>query len=74
MTTTFTPTRAADLRTGDRLGPHAERVSRTPAPCSIHPGRVFFEIEGYDERGAYNGVHSDVCAAPNDMFTVRTRA
>lgn len=70
--TVFTPTRAADLRTGDRLGPYAERVKRTPVPCSVHPGRVFFEIEGYDERGFYNGVHSDVCTTPDDMFVVRT--
>lgn len=77
MTTTFTPTPARDLRRGDRLKIYNvkiynERVATNPRPCEVHRGCIYFEVEGFDELGRYNGLQSDVCCDPEMVFVVRT--
>lgn len=72
MATAFTPTEARNLRRGDLLKNYAERVSVTPRPCDVHPWGIYFEIEGFDTSGRYNGIYSDVCCDPETMFVVRT--
>ena len=74
MATKFIPTKARDLRRGDKLRTYDERVVENPLPCNVpgHEGGVFFEIAGYDRgTGEYNGIHSDVCCSPDDVFVVR---
>lgn len=73
--TVFTPTRAQDLRAGDRLDAHHERVVADPRPCAEHRGNLFFEIEGFDPiTGQRNFIHSDVCCPPDEIFVVRGHA
>lgn len=71
MATTFTPTFAKDLKQGDLLDAHAEKVT-VATPCRIHRGNVYIEVAGFDERGHYNGVGGDICCDPHDVFVVRT--
>lgn len=74
MATVFIPTEARNLRRGDLLWHYDERVSVTPRPCDVHPGGLYFAVEGFDSSGRYNGTHSDVCCDPEMLFVVRRPA
>lgn len=71
--TVFTPTRIQDLKAGDLLDAHHERVARDPKPCKDHKGNLVFVVEGFDPiTGEYNFIHSDVCCPADEIFVVRT--
>lgn len=70
MSLLFTPTKARDLKVGDKLDAHPEHVTVAPKRCDSHDGnRMVFQVEGY---GSEAGSHSDICVDSATVFVVRT--